>query len=174
MTHTGKIARLPREIRDHLNRRLQDGEKGRRLVEWLNTLPEVQAVMTAEFEGKSVSDQNLSKWKLDGYREWLAQQEILGDTRQLSANARELTDATDGMLADHLATVLAARYASALLGWNGEATGEFLQKLRPLRALCQDIVELRREKSQRRALEDRAGTARTRARKDGGGSGGIF
>jgi hypothetical protein len=144
MTHTGKIARLSREIRDQLNRRLQDGEKGRRLVEWLNALPEVQSVLKAEFDGRSISGQNLSKWKLDGYREWLTQQEILGDTRQLSANARELTDATDGKLADHLATVLAARYASMLMGWNGEATGEFLQKLRPLRALCQDIVELRR------------------------------
>src|SRR5476649_1385920 len=144
MTHTGKIGRLSREIRDQLNRRLRNGEKGRRLVEWLNALPEVQAVMTAEFEGKPVSEQNLSKWKLDGYREWLVQQEILGDARQLSANARELTDATDNMLPDHLATVLAARYASALMGWNGEATGDFLQKLRPLRALCQDVVELRR------------------------------
>jgi len=144
MTHTGKIARLPRQIREHLNRRLRNGEKGRRLVEWLNALPEVQDVMTAEFEGKPVSEQNLSKWKLDGYRQWLAQQEILGDARQLSANAKELTDATDGMLPDHLSTVLAARYASALMGWNGEPAGEFLQKLRPLRALCQDVVELRR------------------------------
>ena len=28
MTRTGKIARLPRKIRDELNRRLQDGEPG--------------------------------------------------------------------------------------------------------------------------------------------------
>jgi hypothetical protein len=28
MTRTGKIARLPREVRDQLNRRLRDGQKG--------------------------------------------------------------------------------------------------------------------------------------------------
>ena len=52
--------------------------------------------------------------------------------------------ATEGKLTDHLATVLAARYASALAGWNGEVTEEFRRKLRALRGLCQDIVELRR------------------------------
>ena len=47
-------------------------------------------------------------------------------------------------LTDHLATVLAARYAAALAGWNGEPTEEFRRQLRALRGLCQDIVELRR------------------------------
>jgi hypothetical protein len=32
MTRTGKIARLPREVREELNRRLQNGEQGKRLV----------------------------------------------------------------------------------------------------------------------------------------------
>src|ERR1019366_238060 len=40
--------------------------------------------------------------------------------------------------------VLAVRYASALSGWDGEVTDEFRRKLRALRGLCQDIVELRR------------------------------
>ena len=43
-----------------------------------------------------------------------------------------------------LRRLLAARYASALAGWNGEVTEEFRRKLRTLRGLCQDIVELRR------------------------------
>lgn len=60
------------------------------------------------------------------------------------ASASELTAATDGKLTDHLATVLAARYAAALAGWDGEITEEFRRKLRVLRGLCQDIVELRR------------------------------
>ena len=46
--------------------------------------------------------------------------------------------------APRLATVVAARYASALAGWNGEVTEELRRKLRALRGLCQDIVELRR------------------------------
>ena len=40
--------------------------------------------------------------------------------------------------------LLAARYAAALADWNGEVTEEFRRKLRALRGLCQDIVELRR------------------------------
>ena len=47
-------------------------------------------------------------------------------------------------MTDSLATVLAARYAAALAGWNGELTEELRGKLRGLRSLCQDIVELRR------------------------------
>lgn len=39
MTRTGKIAWLPRTIREQLNRRLEDGEPGSDLVAWLNALP---------------------------------------------------------------------------------------------------------------------------------------
>ena len=35
----GKIARLPPAIREHLNRRLQNGEEGKKLVGWLDSLP---------------------------------------------------------------------------------------------------------------------------------------
>ena len=48
------------------------------------------------------------------------------------------------MLTDHLAAVLTARYARLLAGWNGEVDDEFRRKLRALRVLSQDIVELRR------------------------------
>jgi len=69
---------------------------------------------------------------------------MLEQTRELAADAKELNAATEGKLTDHLATVLAARYAAALAGWNGEADEPFRQKLRVLRGLCQDIVALRR------------------------------
>ena len=39
---------------------------------------------------------------------------------------------------------MAARYAVALAGWDGEVTEKFRRKLRVLRGLCRDIVELRR------------------------------
>jgi len=144
MTRNGKIARLPREIRDELNGRLENGEPGVRLAEWLNGLPEVQKALQAHFGGRAISEQNLSEWKSGGYRDWLARQEALSQARELSADAKELADATDGRLTDHLATVLAARYAAALTGWNGEVTEEFGRKLHALRSLCQDIIELRR------------------------------
>ena len=107
-------------------------------------MPEVQHVLAEEFAGRPLSEQNLSEWKAGGYHDWLARQETLAQTRELAADAAELTAATDGRLTDHLATVLAARYAAALAGWSGELTEDFRRKLRALHGLCQDIVELRR------------------------------
>ncbi len=144
MARNGKIARLPREIREALNRRLSDGEPGGPLLAWLNALPEVAAVLARDFGGCVISKQNLCEWRAGGFKEWQVRQETLDQTRELAADAAEITAATDGRLTDHLATVLAARYASALSGWNGQVTEEFRRELRALRGLCQDIVELRR------------------------------
>ena len=144
MARNGKIARLPREIRDELNRRLHNGEQGASLLAWLNALPQIMHVLAKDFGGIAISKQNLSEWRAGGFAEWQARQDTLDDARELAADAGEITAATGGRLTDHLATVLAVRYASALSGWNGEVTEEFRRKLRALRGLCQDIVELRR------------------------------
>ncbi len=66
MTRIGKIARLPHELREELNRRLQDGEPGAELVGWLNELPEVQTVLAEHFAGRPITEQNLSEWKTGG------------------------------------------------------------------------------------------------------------
>jgi hypothetical protein len=144
MTRIGKIARLPRDIRHQLNRRMADGEPGIRLVEWLNALEPVRQVLTQDFNGREISEQNLSEWKQGGYQDWLARQETLVCARELAGDAGELTAAANGSLADHLATVLAARYAKLVSGWNGEMDDSFRRQLRALRLLCQDIGELRR------------------------------
>ena len=103
MTRNGKIARLPREVREQLNRRLQDGEPGTKLVDWLNSLPDAQAVLAAEFESRAISEQNLSEWKAGGYRDWLAQQEALDMIGRLTANTAELKQASPELLTDQLA-----------------------------------------------------------------------
>ena len=144
MARNGKIARLPREIRDELNRRLQNGEQGAPLLAWLNGLPEVQQILARDFGGSPISKQNLSEWRAGGFAEWQARQDTLDQARELAADAKEITAATDGRLTDHLATVLAARYAALLQGWNGDLTEEFRRELRTLHGMCQDFVELRR------------------------------
>jgi len=65
----GKIGRLPRAIQEQVNRRLENGEKARTPVAWLNALPEVQAVLAAEFAGQPVNEKNLSKWRKYGYKQ---------------------------------------------------------------------------------------------------------
>src|ERR1700679_1065490 len=97
---TGKIARLPREIRDQLNQRLNDGQSGRRLVAWLNSLPEVQRILVAEFDGSPINTPNLSHWKAGGYEDWLTRRETLEQARELAADSHGLATATDGKLND--------------------------------------------------------------------------
>jgi hypothetical protein len=89
-TRTGKIARLPHAIRDQLNQRLQDGEKARSLVAWLNSSPEVQAILAADFGAKPIRPQNLSEWRHGGYRDWLHHQQALEFARSFTEEAREL------------------------------------------------------------------------------------
>src|SRR5438045_3895894 len=95
MTRNGKIARLPKAVQEQLNRRLEDNEPGKRLVEWLNSLPEVQAVITLEFSGKPIREQNLSEWKKGGYHDWQRQQERSEWFRQLQAEAGDLGTIVD-------------------------------------------------------------------------------
>jgi hypothetical protein len=116
----------------------------------------------------------LSKWKVGGYRDWLAGQETLSQARELAADARELTAATDGKLTDHLATVLAARYAAALAGWDGEVTDELRRTLRTLHGLCQDIVELGRGVHSGARLNLEQERLEREREKNGGRSGGAF
>ena len=75
MTHVGKIARLPLHIRNQLNQRLQDGEEGGAILKWLNDLPPVRELIQLKFNGRRINKQNLSAWRLGGFREWQRLQE---------------------------------------------------------------------------------------------------
>ena len=145
----GKIARLPLALREQLNHRLADAELGEPLLAWLNALPEVQAILAAQFGGNPISKQNLSEWRAGGFLAWQIRAEFLGQAQDLAQDATELAQATAGedgaRLADHLATVLAGRYASLLNHWDGEITEAFTQKLRALTSLCRAITQLRRQ-----------------------------
>ena len=60
----GKIGRLPRAIQEQVNRRLENGEKARKLVARLYALPKVSAMLAAECAGAPLREQNLSDWHL--------------------------------------------------------------------------------------------------------------
>lgn len=140
-TRIGKIARLPRAVRQELSRRLHDGERGDRLVAWLNARTDVQAVLAAEFGGSAINAQNLSDWKRGGHRDWLAQQEAIELAERLGEDTAELACGEGPPLTDKLALWLAARYAVAT---RRAAETEGAEGWRLLRELCADIVELRR------------------------------
>ena len=70
-TRVGKIARLPLAVREELNNKLRNGESGKRLIPWLNELPEVKEVLAVEFENRPIDATNLSGWRTGGFQEWL-------------------------------------------------------------------------------------------------------
>src|SRR5436190_54197 len=150
-TRNGKIARLPKSIRDELNRRLANGERGTELVAWLNNLPEVQSVVAEQFNGKPVRAQNLSEWKHGGYKDWLNKQEAMELVRHLPAGARELKGADGEPFSDILGTWLTARYA--VIARNLQKNGELDWKR--VRKLCSEVSVLRRadHSAQRLKLE---------------------
>jgi len=90
MTRNGKIARLPRAIRDELNRRLADGGIGSRLVTWLNSLPEVQQVLKTGFGARPINEQNLSEWRQGGFEDWLRHEDARAWVSQLAEESDDL------------------------------------------------------------------------------------
>lgn len=161
ITRNGKIARLPRAVREQLNRRLRDGEEGKKLVAWLNGLPEVKAVIAVEFGGKPIREQNLSEWRKRGYRDWVAHQEALELAEKLAEDAIDLEQNNHAPLTDTLAVWLASRYAVATRRVV-EAKGA--EAWRILREMCADVVELRRgdHSAQRLLIERERAAAQAR------------
>ena len=110
-TRTGKIARLPKDTREEINIRLENGESGPQILEWLNHDLTAQSVLADHFVNPQVSEQNLSEWRQGGYQDWLRQQQTLALASQFVENSRELSDQLGHeRLPDRFATLLAAEF----------------------------------------------------------------
>src|SRR5215469_15625756 len=140
---TGKIARLPHHLREELNRRLDNGEPGVRLVEWLNTLPEVKEVLKTHFDGHPINEVNLTEWKQGGFLDWQAHRQRLGDMKDLEADGQELVSLAPGV-ADNIEATLITRYATILKESKGQMTGELRDELQCLGKSVRDLVRYRR------------------------------
>src|SRR5271154_3110592 len=115
-TRNGKIARLPRHVREELNRRLERSEPSPQLLAWLNALPGVREFLQKEFDGEPVSKQNLSRWHLGGYQDWLTRRDFFDDTQIASDFVQKhKLERPDHAPANHAATVLAARLGGLLM-----------------------------------------------------------
>jgi hypothetical protein len=143
MTRTGKIARLPREIRDELNRRLERNLSGPQLTEWLNSLPEVNEVLQLQFHGKPISEQNLSEWRLGGFIEWQTRGELIDALRDSAHDAASLNDAAP-LPTGRAVQILAALFLVTLNQWNGELDHPAFLKLKHLGALTRTLTALQR------------------------------
>jgi len=145
---------LPLDVREELNRRLENGESGTDLVTWLNGHPKAKRVMAASFGGREITEQNLSEWRAGGFQDWLAQEEETDRGQDFVAAAEKLAKSVDSpLLADHLSRVLLMRYTEALANWEGPVTPEFRCKLEALRALRKDVVAMRRSEHEDLRME---------------------
>src|SRR6185312_14905685 len=146
ITRTGKIARLPKPIREQLNQRLENGELGTSLVRWLNQLPEVQKIITEQFDAKPIRPQNLSEWRQGGYLDWQRHQLLREQTRWTAEQAAELGLDTSGnsiSIAEDIATIMSAELAIHV-----HALGDIQnpkQRFRQFRHLSHELSRFRRD-----------------------------
>lgn len=112
-TRVGKIARLPENIREDLNKRIVNGQLAPTLLPWLNGMPEVQAVLAEHFGGAQITPQNLSDWRLGGHKAWLQSRDRhfqrIEHTRELAKMSMELAQAGGGTLTDGAAAIMAGQ-----------------------------------------------------------------
>jgi len=113
MARQGKIARLPHDLREEVNRRLLDGETSRTILKWLNAQPSAVKVWDELFEGAPASAQNLSEWRAGGYAEWRKQRDKVENLKTLSSFASNLAKA-GGSIADGAAAVIGGQILEAL------------------------------------------------------------
>jgi hypothetical protein len=113
-TRKGKIARLPRTIRDEVCRRLDDGETAATILPWLNELPQVKTVLGREFAGAEISPQNLSEWRNGGFEDWLRDQERVANVGRLADLAARLAKASGGNIGEGAVAVAAGKILEQL------------------------------------------------------------
>jgi uncharacterized membrane protein YccC len=145
-TRVGKIARLPKEIREQLNQRLENGEPGKDLLNWLNQLPETQKILADHFAGQPIRPQNLSDWKSGGYQDWLRHQQLREQTRwtaeQSSDLERDINQLTIS-IAEDIAIVMSAELALQV-----QALGRISdpkERFRQFRLLARELSRIRRD-----------------------------
>jgi len=153
MTRTGKIARLPHKIRHQLNLRLRDGAKHKSILDWLNSLPETQALLEAEFDGRPITPSNLSEWMNGGYPNWEIQQNAIDFACSLDDVKTLDKKNSAASFAEKLAHWLALYYAGIVRATMTETNPEL--RWARLRELCADVTRLRRGElfAQRISLE---------------------
>jgi hypothetical protein len=145
MTRKGKIARLPRSIRDELNHRLDDGEQSARLVIWLNSLEEVKAVLDLDFNGRPITEQNVSDWKQGGFVDWQQLQESREWVRIVTDEADQVAEESGLMpLSDRVSSMAALALGKLIRGLAAGAESDSAKRDDLLRVL-KELARLRRD-----------------------------
>lgn len=106
---TSKIARLPNDTREELNRRLLDNEPAAAILSWLNDLLPVKAILAAQFAGAPITRQNLAAWRRTGYPLWFQQEQFPIRFYRLGQAAGKVASAGRDTIARGSATILSGQ-----------------------------------------------------------------
>jgi hypothetical protein len=143
MARKGKIARLPLVVRDEVNRHLKNGRPAKKIVDWLNSLPEVQQVTKDEFDGDPINEMNLSNWRHGGY---LESQEPPLDPKSVTQILLEASPAlvasVQGGLSDRMAVLFAAHMLTDVQAMGAETGPE--RKVQLWREFRMGLAAMRR------------------------------
>ncbi len=139
---TGKISRLPSQIREQVNRRLADGQPDTIILPWLNGLPEVQQILKDQFGGEPITEQNLSGYRKFAFRRWQLRQQALDFAAEAQDDSRAAAQNGSAHLGDHLVQYATLRFAAAAQSTPIPDDPEL--DLRQTHRLVADVVALRR------------------------------
>ena len=144
MSRIGKIARLPHDIREQLNRRLMDGQSGPEILQWVNELPQCRQMLAQKFGGRPIDDNNLYEWRHGGYEEWLYHEDRRDSLRSQFEHIAKLDAAGDASkVAEQLGALVAAelsRHLGFLEGFN-----DMNERWYRLREISRELSRFRRE-----------------------------
>lgn len=96
MARTGKIARLPKTLRDAVNFALRDGATAARVTELIAQAKTNGATNGDGTEIELPNDQNVTNWRDGGHADWLKEQARLEDMRLKREFALDVVKQNEG------------------------------------------------------------------------------
>jgi hypothetical protein len=96
MARTGKIARLPKTLRDAVNLALQDGAPARRIIQIITDAKKHGATNGDGTEILIPNEQNVTNWLEGGYKDWQAENERLRDMQAKREFALRIVQENEG------------------------------------------------------------------------------
>lgn len=96
MARTGKIARLPKVLRDAVNLALQDGATAARVIDIITVAKAHGAVNGDGSEVEIPNDQNVTNWREGGYQDWMKENQRLDDMRAKREFALRIVSENEG------------------------------------------------------------------------------
>lgn len=97
-TRTGKLARLPADIREQVNQRLHAGEPAAGILAWLHQQESVLRILDEHFGETPITPQNLSEWRQGGYQDWLQRREKVLRVAELASHAARIAEANGDLM----------------------------------------------------------------------------